>query len=311
VRFAFGEPFGVHHTNIKTYSMRINNLLAVFLCSIFLCMVPGVSPAQSYQAKTIRESPDFKWPEGKQMALSLTFDDARLSQVDTGIPLLDKYSVRATFYLSPDNMNQRLPGWRKAIEEGHDIGNHTLYHPCSGNFAWSRDHALENYTVGDMNRELDSASSLIKMMLGIQPVSFAYPCGQTYIGRGNMTRSYVHVISEKFETGRGWLGEYPNDPVFCDLSQLTGIELDGKSFEQIRKLIEESKSKGLWLIFAGHEMNEGGSQTSFLTTIEAICKYASDPVNGIWIDNVHNIASYLKEKRREQPLAETPAIKNP
>ena len=27
-----------------------------------------------------------------------------------------------------------------------------------------------------------------------------------------------------------------------------------------------------------------------------------DPANGIWIDNVHNIASYVKEKRGEKPF---------
>ena len=39
------------------------------------------------------------WPEGKKTALSLTFDDARLSQVDQGLPLLDAYGVKATFYV--------------------------------------------------------------------------------------------------------------------------------------------------------------------------------------------------------------------
>jgi hypothetical protein len=269
-------------------------------------LIVGISPAQSYQAKTIQNKPDFQWPEGKKMGLSLTFDDARLSQVDKGIPLLDKYGVKATFYMSPDNMKQRLAAWKKAVANGHDIGNHTLLHPCSGNFAWSKDNALEDYSLENMTRELDSASNFIKKMLGIQPVSFAFPCGQTFIGRGNMTRSYVPVIAEKFETGRGWRSECPNDPAFCDMSQLTGMELDGKSFEQIISLIEEAKDKGLWLIFAGHEMDEGGFQTSMLDTIEAICKYASDPANGIWIDNVHNIAAYVKAKRGEPPLAETP-----
>ena len=60
------------------------------------------------------------------MAISLTFDDARLSQPDLGIPLLDKYGVKATFYLSPDNMMQRVDGWKKAVRNGHDIGNHSL-----------------------------------------------------------------------------------------------------------------------------------------------------------------------------------------
>ena len=64
-------------------------------------------------------------------------------------------------------------------------------------------------------------------------------------------------------------------------------------------------------MLAGHEINDGGFQTSQLATIEAICKYAADPGNGIWIDNVHNIAAYIKNKRGEQPFAVTPLYKNP
>ena len=266
---------------------------------------------QTSGTKTVKDNPEFQWPNGKKMALSLTFDDARLSQIDKGIPLLDKYSVKATFYLSPDNMVQRLDGWKKAISNGHDIGNHSLLHPCTGNFDWSKDKALEGYTLQEMSYELDSASKLITKMLGIKPVSFAFPCGQKFVGRGNTAKSYIPLISEKFESGRGWLSEGPNDPSFCDMSQLTGMELDGKSFEQIKTLINEAKSKGLWLVLAGHETNDGGTQTSILSTIAEICKYASDPANEIWIDNVHNIASYIKEKRGEKPFAVTPLYKNP
>jgi hypothetical protein len=277
--------------------MNICVILTKTINTIVFSMVVYTSTAQSYQAGKVENGTTFKWPEGKKMALSLTFDDARLSQIDKGLPLLERYGVKATFYLSPENMKQRQDGWKKAVREGHDIGNHSILHPCSGNFVWSRKNALEDYTLEDMSRELDSASNLIKTTLAVQPVSFGYPCGQTFIGRGTVTRSYVPLVATKFETGRLWKSESPNDPVFCDMSQLTGIELDGKTFDQIIPLIEDAKSKGFWIVFAGHEMNDGGSQTSLLSTIEAICKYASDPANGIWIDNVHNIAVYLKEKR--------------
>ncbi|MCU1274750.1 MAG: hypothetical protein JWO48_2181, partial [Bryobacterales bacterium] len=32
----------------------------------------------------------FHWPESKRVAVSLSFDDARASQVDVGVPLFDK-----------------------------------------------------------------------------------------------------------------------------------------------------------------------------------------------------------------------------
>lgn len=245
----------------------------------------------------------FPWPGGKKMALSLTFDDARLSQPDKGIPLLDKYGVKATFYIIPGNALQRIDGWKAAVKNGHEIGNHSVFHPCSGNFEWSRLKALEEYTLSKMKAELDSASRFIREVIGTSPSSFAYPCGQTYIGRGINTKSYVPLIASMFKSGRGWLNEAPNDPYFSDPAQLNATELDGKTFEQVKNLIETAKAKGHWLILAGHEMDNEGFQTSQLTTIEAICQYASDPANGIWIDNVSNVASYIEQQLLDESIA--------
>ncbi|MEO8763087.1 MAG: glycoside hydrolase family 3 C-terminal domain-containing protein [Ginsengibacter sp.] len=287
-----------------TRNIGATGILPRLMMLAFIVLLANAVNAQ--QATTA-----FPWPKGKQMALSFSFDDARLSQPDKGIPLLDKYGVKATFYLVPSLMEQRLEGWKKAVRSGHDIGNHSLTHPCTGNFDWSRDNALENYTLQGMAKQLDSTNKILKRELGVQAVSFAFPCGQTFVGRGSNTKSYVPVVSSMFETARLWLSEGPNDPSFCDMSQLTGVELDGKSFEEAKTIIDMAKSKGQWLVFAGHEMNDSGSQTSRLATIEAICKYASDPASGIWISTVHSVAAYIKEKRGEKPFTDTLAYKNP
>lgn len=257
------------------------------------------------------EKPQFKWPEGKKMALSLTFDDARPSQIDKGIALLDKYNVKATFYVSPNRMMERTEGWKKALDSGHDIGNHSLVHPCTKNFDWAQNKAIEDYTLKSMHSELDSANRMIKEFLGITPRSYAYPCGQTYVGRGKDTESLVPLISAMFETGRTWLDEGPNNPLYCDMAQLTGMEMDGKSFEQIKQLIDDAKSKGYWLILAGHETAEEGRQTTWLKTIEAICQYAQDPANEIWINNVHEIAQYVREERGEVAFSPMLTYQNP
>lgn len=245
------------------------------------------------------------------MALSFTFDDARVSQIDNGIPLFDKYGIKATFYVSISNLEKKLNDWKKAISNGYEIGNHSLSHSCTVNYDFSKRNPLEDYTLSRMNKELDSANEVIKKMLGVQAVSFAYPCGQTFTGRGLTAKSYVPLVSAMFESGRGWLSENSNNPFLCDMAQLTGMELDGKSFDQVKKLIDAAKSSGKWLILAGHEINEGGYQTSQVSVIEAICKYATDPSNGIWIDNVHNIASYIRTKRDEGPFVQIPVYKNP
>ncbi len=283
--------------------MRNINLISIILTTMSLGLAGNVCSAQVYQtASTAQESSKFSWPRGKVMAISLSFDDGRVSQVDNGIPLLDKYGVKGTFYVTPGSVEKNADAWKKAIKNGHDIGNHSLLHTCSVNLG-SGDGGLENYSLTRMKMELDSATKALRILLGTETVSFAYPCGQTFIGRGIDVRSYVPLIAMLFESGRGWLGEAPNDPVNCDMAQLTGMKIDQLSFDQVKQLIESAKKTGKWLILAGHDIRESGTGlTTFLSTLDELCKYASDPANGIWIDNVHNIATYVKEKRGERSI---------
>jgi beta-glucosidase len=271
----------------------------------------GKISAQAYDVGTTPVKAGFPWPEGKKMALSLTFDDARLTQIEKGIPLFDKYGVKATFYVSISSLTKKLDDWKKAMNNGHEIGHHSLLHSCTVNYDFSNRHPLEDYSMERMKSELDSANKVLKHILGIEPVSFAYPCGQTFVGRGLNTKSYIPLIASMFETGRGWLGENSNNPALCDMANLMGMELDGKSFDQIKELIEAAKKSGKWLILAGHEINDDGRQTSQLKTLEALCQYANDPANGIWIDNVQKISAYIKAKKGEKAFSALPVYKNP
>jgi len=227
------------------FYMRKQTRVAVLIFTIFISLFEGNVFAQTIDTV-------FKWPEGKKAAISLTFDDARFSQVDTGTALLDKYGVKATFFVVPSSVEQRLDGWKKAVANGHEIGNHTMTHPCTGNFLWSRKNALENYSINDIQNEITECNTRIKELLGVTAEVFAYPCGQKFVGRDTNTKSYVPLISKMFILGRGWRDEALVDPLFCDLSQVSGIEMDGKSFDEILPLIEEAKKNGQWLILAGH-----------------------------------------------------------
>jgi len=239
----------------------------------------------------------FKWPEGKKMALTLSFDDARLSQVDVGVPLFEQYGVKATFVVVPANVEKRLEGWKKVVSDGHEIGNHTLQHPCSGNFPWSRKKALENYTLEKMKKELIATNEEIESLLGVKSTVFAYPCGATFIGRGVQTKSYVPLVAELFAAGRGWLDEGPNDPTFCDLAQLTGVEMDGKDFDQVLPLLENARETGAWLVLAGHEIGDSGAQTTRVAMLKKLIDYAQDPANGIWLAPMGEVARYVKKHR--------------
>ncbi len=243
------------------------------------------------------QNPEFPWPEGKKMAISLSFDDARQSNTEFGIPLLNEYGVKATFFVLPSNVKFDLNGWKSASAAGHEIANHSMIHPCSGNFAWSRNKALENYTLDRMRNELQEANEEIEKIFGVQPKVYAYPCGLNSVGQGTYTESFVPLISEMFLAGRGWLGENPNDPFYVDMAQLTGMKTDNTDFEEILPIIEAAASNGQWLVLAGHETNDSGIQTTYLSMLRALLEYASDSANGIWIAPIGTVGEYVKEKR--------------
>ena len=238
-----------------------------------------------------------QWPEGKRMALSLSFDDGRVSQVDTGLALFRKHGIKVTFFLQGNQVEKRLDGWRQAVADGHEIGNHSMTHPCTGNYEFSRHNALEDYTLQMMDKQLEATNAQISRLLGVQPKTFAYPCGQKFVGRGWRTKSYVPLIAKRFLVGRGYLDEAANDPEFCDLAQALGTPFDDIDFEQMLKPIEQAANQGRWIIFVGHEIGERGYQVTDTKALDALCDYAKDPANGIWLGTVAEIGAYIRQHR--------------
>jgi peptidoglycan/xylan/chitin deacetylase (PgdA/CDA1 family) len=276
---------------------NVKIIVGVLLLCAGACLTGCHSQNEQGLASPAQEQRSFRWPDSKRAAISLSFDDARLSQVDCGLAILDAYGVKATFYVVPSSIEKRLAGWKKAVAKGHEIGNHTTRHPCSGNFFWSREKALENYTLKEMARELDETNAAIGQLLGVKPTTFAYPCGQKFVGRGLAVKSYVPLVAERFIVGRGAYNEVGNDPAFCDLAQATGISLDGLDFEQAKQLIDKAAAEGRWLIFFGHEIGPAGHQTTAISTLEAVCRYAQESSNRLWIDTVEAIGKYIQKQR--------------
>ncbi|MBQ4845415.1 polysaccharide deacetylase family protein [Pseudoalteromonas sp. MMG005] len=242
----------------------------------------------------------FKYPSGAQNAVSITFDDARDSQITVGMDIFAKHQVKGTFYVVPESVSRQLIGWKKAVEYGHEIANHTSNHTCTGNFEWlrARGMSLENATLDWLKNDIGQANSYLKTHLGITPTSFAYPCGNTFVGRGVDTRSYVPLIAQQFQFGRTWNDETANNPNFTDFAKLTAIRIDGQSFKQIKTTLESVKHNNSWIILAGHEVGEKGLYTVDKTVLDQLITYLKDPKNGYWLETVNTIGSYIKQHRK-------------
>jgi peptidoglycan-N-acetylglucosamine deacetylase len=135
-------------------------------------------------------------------------------------------------------------------------------------------------------------------MLGMVPDTFAYPCGQQFVGRGAEVRSYIPLVAERFGAGRGWRAEHHNNPQFCDLANLNASDCDVVEFEALLPLVQRAAEEGGWLVFGGHDIGpDPARQTARENTLERLCDYAADPAHGIWLDTVAAVACYVRNQR--------------
>ncbi|MCG7537586.1 polysaccharide deacetylase family protein [Pseudoalteromonas sp. OOF1S-7] len=257
--------------------------------------------ADSHNKPGKQLSDDFQYPQGARYAVSLTFDDARESQLDVGVPILEKLGVKATFYVMSAPVSARLSDWRKVVAAGHELGNHTHSHLCTGNFAWLRaqNKGLEQVDLAWLEQDILTTNQYLKTQLGIEPRSFAYPCGNTFVGRGANVKSYVPLIARHFDTGRTWLDETANNPAYTDFAQLTGIRMDGMTFDELKTTLETLRENNKWIILAGHEVGENGLYSVDARVLSQLIQYLKAPENGYWVDTVEKVASYIKMHRKE------------
>ena len=285
---------------MRTYrsGIKLGSLLALLVWNT-VSDSDAIENRQSRPAQRHLDPSGFPWPNGAEMALSLTFDDGRPTQVTHAIPLLDAFDVKATFYSQPENLRNELAGWRRAVAVGHEIGNHTVGHPCTGNFAWVRYDGvvLESYDLERMRAEIVQANDEIEEMLGVRPVSFAYPCGQTYVGRGRDTQSYVPLVAELFQTGRRWLDETSNAPDHFDTAQVMAMRMDGEDFAAVQRMVERARHSGNWLVLAGHGVGDNPLWGTQLDMLKDLLAYAQNPDNRVWIAPVTEVATFIADQQ--------------
>lgn len=62
-------------------------------------------------------------------AVYLTFDDGPIPEITPWVlDLLDKYNIKATFFLVGDNVRKHPEEFQMILERGHRVGNHTFNH---------------------------------------------------------------------------------------------------------------------------------------------------------------------------------------
>jgi len=193
-----------------------------------------------------------------QGAVSLTFDDGTQNHLDKAIPALDEFGLKGSFYLNPggEDWPARLAPWQAVAARGHEIGNHTLTHPCPNNIL-GQPGGFEDLSLAEIEADiLEAQARLEQLVPGQARWTFAYPCYRTTVGRGPGRQSYVPLVAERFLAGRVW-GEYGfgNHPGVTDLACVWSQSVERMSGYEMIGLVEEITAQGRWAILVFHEID--------------------------------------------------------
>lgn len=126
----------------------------------------------------------FAWPKGKRAAIVLTYDDAMPSQLDVAIPQLDAAGLKGTFFLDADSLTPaEMLRWRRAAKSGHELGNHSVNHPCPrAMLPRAEHHVTETYDTQSMLAEIGVMNAVLFGIDGLTARTYAYPCSQSLVG---------------------------------------------------------------------------------------------------------------------------------
>ncbi|GAB6170419.1 polysaccharide deacetylase family sporulation protein PdaB [Clostridium carnis] len=125
---------------------------------------------QKVSADITEEGPIYR-VQREDKAISLTFDInwAENDELYSILEVLDKYNVKATFFIMggwvnySDDNREKL---KKINEGGHEIGNHSYIHPMFTKISEER-----------IKSELDKTDKIIEETIGVKPNVFRFPSG--------------------------------------------------------------------------------------------------------------------------------------
>ena len=259
------------------------------------CVVAALGAAHSSWAA------DFKWPKNQKAAVSLSYDDALDSQLDNAVPSLNKFKIKATFYLvaSSSTFPTRSDAWRKVAQQGHELGNHTLFHQCSKS-APGRDwvlakNDLDKISLDQMVDQIKLANTFLFMLDGKTERTMTTPCLDKKVSGGD---NYVDAVRSMFvgikNTAGTGVTEDMNtlDPAYVSVtlpSNVTGKELIA--------VVEQAVAKGTMANFTFHGIN-GDYLTVSNQAHEELLSYLASHKDTIWTDTFINIMKYVRKERK-------------
>lgn len=239
------------------------------------------------------------WPDGKKAAIVLTYDDGLDSHLNVTIPQLNSFGFKGTFFLYGHLPEERFSDWKHASDQGHEIGNHSLFHPCKGKVPSSGSPRFysENYDVPSMLREITMMNKLIFAITGKKPVSYAYPCSKTEVGGLDYSDSLHASGLVKYARTGG------KRTIITDAEKLNEYKVEsysvtpGSTSSELIEYAEEIMENDGLGIYIFHDI--GGDYLRIDSHVhQELLKFLAECEDEIWIASFGEVMQFIENKRK-------------
>jgi len=266
-------------------------------------MLAAACATLAVSAQAAAPADAFAWPGGARAAVSLAYDDALDSQLDNAVPTLDRHGVKGTFYLqlSSPPVAARLQEWRAAAGRGHEQGNHSLFHQCSGagpDRSWVAAHR-DLATTGreQMVDQVLLANTMLAAIDGQRERTYTAPCGDVMALGGD----YLPALRSAFVAIKA--GHGPGVPVSMaavDPYQVASIGPVGASGAELIALVKQAAARGTMVAFTFHGIG-GDHLIVSAEAHEELVRYLAAHRDVYWTDTVLNIMRHVRREQARLP----------
>ncbi|HET6724092.1 MAG TPA: polysaccharide deacetylase family protein [Chitinophagaceae bacterium] len=231
---------------------------------------------------------------GKKCAVVITYDDAIDQHLDNAIPVLDSLDLKATFYVTAfsQSMQARLNDWKKLAIKGHELGNHTLYHPCTGGKGreWVKpEYDMNNYTVKRMVDETRMTNLFLQALDGKTKRTFAFTCGDMKIGDS----SFINAMKNDFVAARAVRNQMKKIQEI-DLLNLDCYMINGETGTEMIGWVRKAVETNSLLVILFHGVGGGNALNVSLPAHREFLQYLKKNEKDIWIAPMLDVAEYIR-----------------
>jgi len=258
--------------------------------------------SETNQNDTSNNAQKFQWKNGVKTAVSLTYDDGLDCHLDIVRPALDQYGFKASFYCtgSSPSLANRMGEWSALVKAGHELGNHSLFHPCQRiregreEFHWVKEeYDLANYNMQQLVAELALANTLLNAVDGNSKRTYAYTCSDYWVGKDT---DYVALIKPLFTAAR-CRGEIPINMKQVNLYLMPSWQVKDITGKELIAYVEKAAEQGTVATIMFHSVGGGYINISKEAHNELL-KYLHANQDKFWVDTFQNITQHIKSERK-------------